>query len=98
SGDTPRHEVRNGAFVSTRGVQIGDGIVFDEGHPEQDEQGGRVVAVRQIAPQTKRRNGREQFLELTFDRAAVNPRAVAVGATVWKTDDPAVRRRLAQSF
>jgi putative protease len=97
-GETPRPQVRNGAFVSTSGVQIGDGIVFDEGHPEQDEQGGRVVAVRPVTPSGQRPNRNEQLLELTFDRAAVNPRAVAVGATVWKTDDPAVRRRLAQSF
>ncbi len=26
-------------------AKAGDGIVFDEGHPEQDEQGGRIVAV-----------------------------------------------------
>ena len=26
-------------------IKVGDGVVFDEGHPEQDEQGGRVASV-----------------------------------------------------
>src|SRR6185369_3317719 len=30
----------------TSSLNPGDGVVFDEGHPEQDEQGGRVVSVR----------------------------------------------------
>src|SRR5262245_37954538 len=30
-------------------VKPGDGVVFDEGHPEQDEQGGRVFGVEVIA-------------------------------------------------
>src|SRR6185503_4663015 len=28
-------------------LKPGDGVVFDEGHPEQDEQGGRVFEVRE---------------------------------------------------
>ena len=28
----------------------GDGVVFDQGHPEQDEQGGRVFAVKPFGP------------------------------------------------
>ncbi len=32
-------------------VKAGDGVVFDEGHPEQEEQGGRVFAVQ--SPQGK---------------------------------------------
>ena len=37
-------------------------------------------------------------MEITFERGSVNLGAVAIGATVWKTDDPAVRRRLAASY
>jgi len=66
-----------------------DGIVFDEGHPEQDEQGGRVLSVRSINKQT---------LELEFHRGDVNLSAIAIGAIVWKTDDPALRKRLEHSF
>ena len=101
-------------------VKRGDGIVFDEGHPEQDEQGGRlfdVLFVRPIVTASPRRTAstRSAPLEatsrpqaaasdtdwhcrLTFGRGAINPRALTVGALVWKSDDPAVRQRLEQSY
>ena len=37
-------------------------------------------------------------VEISFDRGSVNLSAVGVGAIVWKTDDPAVRRRLSASY
>ncbi|MFO1022304.1 MAG: DUF3656 domain-containing protein [Planctomycetales bacterium] len=72
-------------------VQAGDGVVFDEGHPEQDEQGGRIYAVRFVTGQPRR-------VELTFAREQLNLSVLAVGCLVWKTDDPALRRRLSQSY
>jgi putative protease len=81
----------NGPLKRTLRVDLkaGDGVVFDEGHPEQDEQGGRVLTV---SPRGK------DAVELTFHRGDVNLSAIAVGAIVWKTDDPAVRKRLEQSY
>lgn len=72
-------------------LRAGDGIVFDEGHPEQDEQGGRVLAVRPVAGQRRR-------LQVELWRGDVSLAAVAAGAIVWKTDDPSLRRRLEHSF
>ena len=69
-------------------LRPGDGVVFDEGHPEQDEQGGRIASV---APAGKN-------LRITFHQGSVHLPAVAIGSIVWKTDDPAVRKRLEQSF
>ncbi len=40
----------------------------------------------------------KQTLELEFHRGDVNLSAIAVGAIVWKTDDPALRKRLEHSF
>lgn len=112
-------------------IKPGDGVVFDEGHPEQDEQGGRVYGIAEFGvrgresgkrkaesrrmftieaqPSVPRRAGdvsplnpSPQFstptFELTFGRGAVNLSAVAIGATVWKTDDPALRRRLEKTW
>ncbi len=100
-------------------LKPGDGVVFDEGHPEQDEQGGRIFAItpcftprraefkdaRRSNPNDKPRvpSGRDQpeqrdRFEITFGEGHVNLSAVAVGSTVWKTDDPALRRRLEQSY
>ncbi|MGN6368487.1 MAG: DUF3656 domain-containing U32 family peptidase [Phycisphaerae bacterium] len=70
-------------------LKAGDGVLFDEGHPEQDEQGGRVFAVR-----TMGKNRVElQFREGDLNLAYINP-----GALVWKTDDPALKRRLEHSY
>src|SRR5205814_6454531 len=66
-----------------------DGIVFDEGHPEQDEQGGRILSV---SPNLKSQ------IEIVFSPGSINLSAIPIGAIVWKTDDPAVRRDLEQSY
>jgi putative protease len=76
-------------------IQPGDGVVFDEGHPEQDEQGGRVTEVRNS--QRGSPNGVCQ-IELILWHGSVNLAAIAIGSIVWKTDDPALRQRMQQSF
>ncbi|MCC7086435.1 MAG: U32 family peptidase [Pirellulales bacterium] len=81
-------------------VKPGDGLVFDEGHPEQDEQGGRVVEVRilHIGLGNGGASGRSREIEVVFYPGSVNLAAVSNGALVWKTDDPRMRRRLEQSY
>ena len=69
-------------------VKPGDGIVFDCGHPEAKEEGGRVYAVV-----TK---GKETML--TFGRNDLNLRRVHLGDKVWKTSDPELDKQLRQSF
>jgi putative protease len=81
-------------------LKPGDGVVFDEGHPEQDEQGGRVIAVNRsrhsAGSQVTRLNG--SHVGLVFHKGDVNLSAISPGAIVWKTDDPAVRRKLEQTY
>jgi putative protease len=120
-GRFPKHRgVRAGVVVDVnpRGVVIepapgvmlktGDGVVFDEGHPEQDEQGGRVGAVRVLnaggagsakpqAPGKKPQAGGAR-VEVGFHAGSVNLKSIEVGSIVWRTDDPAVRKRLEQTF
>ena len=69
-------------------IKPGDGVVFDCGHPEGREEGGRVYAVEQ----------RAQEVVLTFGRRDINWRRVHVGDKVWKTSDPELDRQLRQSF
>ncbi len=85
-GPLPPIENRKSRIESP--LKPGDGVVFDEGHPEQDEQGGRIASVEQAG----------RMLKVRFHRGDVNLAAVGIGAIVWKTDDPAMRRRLEQSF
>ena len=88
-------------------LKPGDGVVFDEGHPERDEQGGRIFTVepamrapsRSAGPRrTRERAPVGRRVKLTFGRGDVNLAAIAVGCQVWKTDDPALRRRLTGSY
>jgi len=81
--------------VSLRGpLKLGDGIVFDSGHPEADEQGGRVYEVR--SPKAEGRIS--QLTELSFGRGDIDFNRVHVGDKLWKTSDPELERRLRQSF
>ncbi len=92
-------------------VKPGDGVVFDDGHPERDEQGGRVYSIQtvpspggQAARATRRatrpraRPAQPNCVRLTFGSGDVNLAAVPIGSKVYKTDDPTVRRRLETSY
>jgi len=69
-------------------LKPGDGVVFDAGTPDQDEEGGRVY---QVTPR-----GTETWLG--FGHGDVNFRRVHVGDKLWKTNDPELDKRLRQSF
>lgn len=79
-------------------LKPGDGVVFDEGHPEQDEQGGRILLA--VVPKGHAPSPRQKHkpIEITFRHGDVSLQAISIGATVWKTDDPSVRRKLEQSY
>ena len=86
-------------------LKPGDGVVFDEGHPEQDEQGGRVFAVEVALPHptlaishSPGHAENRTFLRIAFGRGDVNLAAVSAGSTLWRTDDPKLMRRLERSF
>ncbi len=69
-------------------LKAGDGVVFDNGHPEMTEEGGRVYTIEQ--------KGKETIL--SFGRGAINWRRIQVGDRLWKTSDPELDRHLRQSF
>lgn len=69
-------------------VKAGDGVMFDLGRPEEKEPGGRVWEVVQQG----------QFVGLKFEPNALDLSRVAIGCEVWKTDDPALRKRLEQTY
>ncbi|BAZ41898.1 peptidase U32 [Calothrix sp. NIES-4101] len=69
-------------------LKPGDGIVFDCGHPETKEEGGRVYGVQQ--------KGKEAII--TFGKDSLNWRRVHVGDKLWKTSDPELDKQLRQSY
>ncbi len=62
----------------------GDGIVFDTGGDTNDEQGGRIYQIK----------GNRFF----FQHRHLHFEKLKAGDRVWKTDDPALEKRLQQSF
>jgi len=69
-------------------IKPGDGVVFDSGHPEAKEEGGRIYAV-----ETK---GKETIL--TFGKRDINFRRIQVGDKLWKTSDPELDKQIRQTF
>lgn len=69
-------------------IKAGDGVVFDCGHPELPEEGGRVYTVTQ--------KGKE--VVLTFGRDAINPRKIHIGDKIWKTSDPELDKAIRQTY
>ncbi len=65
-------------------LQPGDGVVFDTGGDTNDEQGGRIYEIR----------GRRFY----FQRGHLQFGKLRAGHRVWKTDDPALNKRLQQSY
>jgi U32 family peptidase len=86
---------RDGVAVRLEGpLKPGDGVVFDAGKPEENEEGGRVYEIGK----RKSEGGNGQLVELRFGRGDINFSRVHVGDKLWKTSDPELERRLRQSF
>jgi U32 family peptidase len=69
-------------------LKPGDGVVFDAGHPEQKEEGGRVYALEI--------RGKETFVG--FGHGDLDFSRMHVGDRLWKTSDPELDRRIRQTF
>ena len=72
-------------------IKPGDGVVFDLGKPEEKEPGGRVWKVQESRLDSN-------TVEIAFEPGSIDLSAVPTGCEVWKTDDPALRKRLEQSY
>ena len=70
-------------------VRAGDGILFDLGKPAEREPGGRIWKVNPL-------QGRE--VEFLFEPDSLDRQAIPLNCTVWKTDDPDLRKRLTHTF
>jgi len=83
-----------GVFVKLQvPLRPGDGVVFDAGHPDQQEEGGRVYEI-----QHSRFTIQNAEAELRFGHGDIDFSRVQVGDKVWKTSDPELDRRLRRSF
>lgn len=69
-------------------LKPGDGVVFDAGRPDQDEEGGRVYTLTPHGTETA----------IFFGERSVDFSKVHAGDKLWKTSDPELDKRLRQSF
>jgi putative protease len=72
-------------------IRPGDGVVFDVGTPEAKEPGGRVWKVQESRSDSG-------SVEISFEVGSLDLATVPIGCDVYKTDDPALRKRLEQSY
>ena len=79
-------------------MKRGDGIVFDAGDPTKKEEGGRVYDVRRKGVKLEGEAEEGWIVDVVPGRNDVDLRRVKVGDKVWKTNDPALDKRLRQSF
>jgi putative protease len=79
-------------------LKRGDGIVFDAGDPENPEEGGRVWDIRRHGAKVEGEAREGGTYEIVPGRHDVDLRRVHPGDRIWKTSDPALDRRLRQTF
>ena len=81
--------LREGVLIRLEGpLKPGDGVVFDAGKPEENEEGGRVYEI----------DARQDETLLGFGHGDIDFSRVHIGDKLWKTSDPELDRRLRQSF
>jgi U32 family peptidase len=98
--------LREGVLIRLEGpLKPGDGVVFDAGKPEENEEGGRVYEVRKvgrdvpIAPKARLAAESKPYLnELHFGHGDIDFSRVHIGDKLWKTSDPELDRRVRLSF
>ncbi len=80
-----------------RRLKAGDGLVFAGDRAAGEEQGGRVFSLTQASKPVKQEVS-SGLVEVTFHDRAVDLQQLWPGQQVWKSDDPALTRRLRKSF
>ncbi|MBJ6361962.1 DUF3656 domain-containing protein [Paenibacillus sp. GCM10012307] len=79
-------------------LKRGDGIVFDAGDPTKKEEGGRVYDLRRQGVKIEGEAQEGIVLEIVPGRNDIDLKKVHVGDRIWKTSDPALDKRLRQTF
>ncbi|MEP3479852.1 MAG: DUF3656 domain-containing protein [Fuerstiella sp.] len=80
-----------------REIKPGDGIVFEADREHGNEQGGRVY---EVWKDDLRCSGAVVDAEVTlvFGNNSIDFKQLTIGQSVWKTDDPALNKRLKASY
>ncbi|MHB0956647.1 MAG: DUF3656 domain-containing U32 family peptidase [Pirellulaceae bacterium] len=93
------HDIRKGRvrIELHRPLKAGDGLAFEGDRSAGEEQGGRVFSLTQAGKPLKGEVS-SGLVEVTFHDRTVDLQQLWPGQQVWKSDDPALTRRLRKSF
>lgn len=78
-------------------LKRGDGLVFDAGDPTKKEEGGRIYDLRRKGEKLEG-EAEGGLIEIVMGRNDVELSRLHVGDRIWKTNDPALDKRLRQTF
>jgi putative protease len=81
----------------TAGLAAGDGIVFSGDRAADEEQGGRVFSVHRLGRRITKRI-ESGLIDIRIVNDPIDSSRLYEGQQVWKTDDPALKKRLQKSF
>lgn len=79
-------------------VAVGDGVVIDQGRPDQKEAGGRVRFVDELNGGARSGSPGKPMYRIGFARDGLNWDRVAVGDRLWKTSDPNFEKSVRQTY
>ncbi len=92
-GDVVRIQSGHVTIVTQIPLKPGDGVVFDGGHPDVQEEGGRIYTVDRSRGQ---RSTHE--ITLTFGNGVIDFRRIEIGDRLWKTSDPELDKQIRQTY
>jgi U32 family peptidase len=81
----------------TRSVRRGQGVVFEELHDQDAEQGGRIYEIF-LSKQSVEHTDAESEVALAFGRNDLDLRQIQPGQNIYRTDDPRLTKELRKSF
>jgi U32 family peptidase len=81
----------------TRSVRRGQGVVFEELHDQDSEQGGRIYEIFVDRRSVEQADAGSE-VELAFGRNDLDLRRIQPGQSIYRTDDPRLMKELRKSF
>jgi putative protease len=91
--------LRDGVVVPLEApLKLGDGVVFDAGHPEGKEEGGRIYEIRRPKSEGRSPSSEIRDAEIRFGQGDIDFSRIRAGDRLWKTNDPELDKRLRRSF
>ncbi|MCC7392476.1 U32 family peptidase [Candidatus Sumerlaeota bacterium] len=101
---TVKHVQKNGVVARIEGpLKLGDGVVFDGGKADEDEEGGRLFELFRTGTSIRKFDPLEDGVPsieavLRFGSGKINFQKLRAGDRIWKTSDPALDAELAASY